>query len=365
MCDTDVCSEPSVLSAVREYLTAAGDSEGMRQAHLCGTGPIAELEEKLCQHYGKRHALCITNATSGLLALALALGLEEETFVTTPLTYGATLSGWLLRGNRPVFADVDLQTLTLDPEAVEQKVGPETKAILSVDLFGVPADDRALRRVADEHGLWYIADAAQSLGAEREGKPASARADALVVSFTAGKTLFAGEGAAIITDRTDLYEKLVWHTQHPHRQKRDLRLSLSNEFSLNMRMHPLAAAWANAAWDEALKRLRGLQARCFDLIGALNETGLVEEMPFEEQGIIPSFFRVSAAWSNRVREERAGEEALLEALAAVGIEARIEPATLQPLYQQPAYRTQYEDTGVERCVVAEQQAECRFFTLTA
>jgi dTDP-4-amino-4,6-dideoxygalactose transaminase len=81
---------------------------------------------------------------------------------------------------------------------------------------------------------------------------------------------FAGEGGAILTDRTDLCEKLVWHTQHPYRHKRDLRLGLDNEHSLNMRMHPLAAVWANAAWDKVLERLQARQSRCFELIAASN-----------------------------------------------------------------------------------------------
>lgn len=355
MPEADPCGSPQVTDAMHEYLAAAGTSEVLQKAHQCGTGPVAELEERLQEHYGKRHVLCVSNATNGLLALAIALGLEEEPFVTTPLTYGATLSGWLHEGNRPIFADVEASTLTIDPESVEQHVGPDTKALLSVDLFGVPADDRALRRVADAHDLWYIADAAQSFGAERGGQPASSRADALVVSFTAGKPLFAGEGAAIMTDRSDLYEKLVWHAQHPHRQKRDLRLALDNEFSLNMRMHPLAAVWANAVWDEALRRLEARQSRCFELIAALNETSLVEEIGFKERGLLPSFFRVTAAW---MEEER--EEDLLDVLQSRGIEARIEPASLEPIYQNPAYQAQYDESPNVTCPVAERQADRRF-----
>ena len=355
------CGSPQVKKAVRQYLSAAEDSEALQKVHQSGTGPVAELEAKLQEHYGKRHALCVSNATNGLLALAIALGLEQEPFVTTPLTYGATLSGWLHEGNRPVFADINSGTLTLDPESVERQIGPETKALLSVDLFGVPADDKALRRVADENDLWYIADAAQSFGAERDGQPASSRADALVVSFTAGKTLFAGEGAAILTDRMDLYEKLVWHTQHPHRHKRDLRLSLDNEFSLNMRMHPLAAVWANAAWDRALRQMEARQSRCFELLGVLSDMALVEDIAFKERSIRPSFFRVSAAWTEKAREEEAREEDLLGVLRSRGIESEVEPASLQPIYQKPAYRAQYDETPNVTCTVAERQADRRFF----
>ena len=69
-------------------------------------------------------------------------------------------------------------------------------------------------------------------------------------------------GGAILTDRTDLCEKLVWHTQHPYRHKRNLQLGLDNEYSLNMRIYPLAAVWANAAWDRALRQMEARQSRC-------------------------------------------------------------------------------------------------------
>jgi perosamine synthetase len=148
-------------------------------AQLVGSGAVAELEAKLRQHHGMRYALCVSSATSGLLAVALALNLRCAEFITTPYTYGASLAGWLILGNRPVFADIDAQTLTLAPEAVPRCTTPRTKAILAVDIFGNPADMHALRRVADEHGLWYVADAAQSLGARRDGLPASSLAEKL------------------------------------------------------------------------------------------------------------------------------------------------------------------------------------------
>ena len=91
------------------------------------------------------------------------------------------------------------------------------------------------------------------------------------------------------TDRTDLCEKLVWHTQHPHRHKRDLRLGLDNEYSLNMRIHPLAAVWANAAWDRALRQMEARQSRCFELLGVLSDTALVEDVAFEERSIRPAY----------------------------------------------------------------------------
>src|SRR2546427_10420526 len=89
----------------------------MSDAHFYGTGAIAELETRLRNFYGVRHALCVSNATVGLLAIGKALGLSRDEFVTTPYTYGASVAGLLWLDNRPVFADVESDTLALDPKA--------------------------------------------------------------------------------------------------------------------------------------------------------------------------------------------------------------------------------------------------------
>jgi dTDP-4-amino-4,6-dideoxygalactose transaminase len=297
----------------------------------------------------------VANATLGLLAIGQSLGISGSEFVTTPYTYGATLAGWLWLGNRPVFADIDPHTLALDPEAARRAVTPRTKALLAVDLFGVPADMAALRRLADEHGIWYIADAAQSLGAYRDGRPASSMADALVVSFTVGKTIFAGEGGAILTNHDALYEKLLWYTQHPERQRRELGINLVNEFALNGRIHPLAAQIANAGFDRALAGLGAQQQICFKIITELNRTNLVEPIRFGEQAIKPAFFRLSAAWKGKPQER-----ALERDLGNI----RLAPSPVRLLYRQPAFVAQYGRGMVASvCPQAERQAKKRFCLL--
>jgi perosamine synthetase len=306
---------------------------GDASQHLYGTGAIAELEQKLARHYGKKYALCCSNATTALLAIALALDLKHEQFITTPLTYGGTLSGWLLLGNQPLFVGVEPVTYTLDPVAVKEAITPEVKAILAVDLFGNPCDMQGLRDIADEFRLWYIADAAQSLGAYRDRLPASSLADAIVVSFTIGKSLCAGEGGAIITDDAELYQKLVWFTQHPYRQYRDL--GLENQFGLNGRMHPLAAVVANATFEQAIQDLQIHQSRCLAIAAALNEIGLTEVMP-HSLDYLSTFFNLVATWRDRPEPEL-----LLRELGDWGFDLEILPLSLCPIPQQAAYVAQY------------------------
>lgn len=327
------------------------------EAHLWGGGAVGALEEKLCRYYGVKHAVCVSNATTGLLIVALALDLKGDEFITSPYSYGATISGWLLAGNRPVFVDVERDTLGLNPAAVERAITKHTKAILATDIFGVPAATLSLRAVAEQYGLFYIADAAQSFGAYRAGLPAGSQAHALVLSFTVGKPLCAAEGGAILTDDDALYRKLIWHSQHPQRQERELGFRLTNEFALNGRIHPLAAAWANASFEISLELLRDKQRQCFALIELLNQSGLVEPITFAEQAILPSFFRLTATWKTA-----ADDECLRAQLIEAGWNVTFTPPPVTLIYKQAAFLAQYPNQFCvpTPCAIAEAQAARRF-----
>jgi dTDP-4-amino-4,6-dideoxygalactose transaminase len=262
----------------------------------------------------------------------------------------------LLLGNRLRFCDVDPETLTLDPEAVRRAVSRRSKAILAVDLFGVPCDSAGLRQVADEYGLHYISDSAQSLGAQRQGQPSGKLADAAVVSFTSGKTLFAGEGGAVITDNDNLYRRLLWLTQHPHRQRRELGLALYNEVNLNGRIHPLSAIWANAVFADSLSALREWQETCFALVAHLNEIGMTELIAFRDMAIEPSFFKLTATLLHG-----RGPQEVSEALALAGLDVDVQRSPITPIYQHTAFELQFDRqvSGTDLCPVAEDQVTRR------
>jgi perosamine synthetase len=324
---------------------------------LAGSGAVAELEHKIANHFAMKHALATSSATSGLLAIALAIGLHDSEFITTPYTYGASIASWLMLGNKPIFADIDPLTLTIDPAAVRKAVTTKTRALLAVDIFGHPSDTENLRAVADELGIWYIADGAQSLGAYRDGLPASHLADAVVMSFTAGKPLCAGEGGAIATRNVELYGKAIWYTQHPDRQRKTLGLHLSNEFAVNARIHPLAAIWANARLEDSLYEIKNHRGLCFRIIDLLNSVGLTQVVDYEVRGIEPSFFRLTAAWKGRSAFSEI-EQAFADSDMLLGTG----PSPIELLYRQPAFLAQcgrrYRIPSP--CRVAERQARDRF-----
>jgi len=341
---------------ITDYLRVATSSETAAQAHLFGNGAVSELEKKIAEYYGKKHALCVANATTGLLTIGLALDLKNSEFITSPYTFGGSLASWLLFNNRAVFADIDAQTLTIKPEKIRQLMTKKTKAILAVDILGNPSDSFALRKIADESGAWYIADCAQSLGAWCNGFPASHCADALVISFTSGKTLFAGEGGTIVTDNTELYEKLIFYSQHPFRQKRELGLAIVNEFGVNGRIHPLAAIWANAVFEDSLKKLKIYQNECLEVLDCLNKSGLIEPADFREKDILPSFFRLTVELKRNSDEQK-----IKTYLAEQGIGAKTASVPISLIYQNAAFLAQYKKqfSLPKPCLVAESQFKQR------
>ena len=346
----------NLIEVIGQYINAAQGSNEAAYEHLFGTGAVAELEQKIADYYEMKYALLVSNATTGLFALALALDLKNDEFITSPYTYGASLASWLMLGNKPIFTDIDSQTLTLDPQKARRSVTANTRAILAVDIFGNPSDASALREIADEFGVWYIVDCAQSFGAKRNAEPASRLADALVISFTSGKTLFAGEGGAVVTDNLEIYEKLLWHTQHPYRQKRELALGVANEFAFNARIHPLAAIWASFHFEAALDELEKYQRKCFSLIDRLNESGLIETVNFKDENIFSSFFRLTVELGENISEKE-----FTMFLEKQKIQAKPAPVPVSVIYQTQVFLEQYGDrfSLPTPCLVAENQVKRR------
>ncbi len=334
---------------IAAYLQSSGEAAAAH-GHMIGSGAVWELERKIADHYEAKHAVCVASGTSGLMAIALALGLAGSDFITSPISFGGSLAGWLALGNRPVFVDTDPQTLTLDPVHITKSIAGNSKAILAIDALGNPSDTHALRDAADKFGLWYIADSAQGFGATRSGRPASHLADAIALSFTATKTLSCGEGGAVVTNDTELYEKLLWFSQHPLRQKRELGLGVCNEFAINTRIHPIAAIWANAIFEDSLKKLELRQEVHFRLIALLNSSGLTEPIEFEQASIRPSFFSF-------VVELKRGATArgIVDWLSSHGSKAGVSSLPASLIYKNPAFTSQYGNRFrvPKRCSISE------------
>lgn len=167
-----------------------------------GTGPrVQRFEADFRAYVGCAHAVALNSCTAGLhLALeVLGIGPGDEV-ITTPLTFSATANVIVHVGATPVFADVDLRTMNLDPEAVARVVTPRTKAILPVHLAGRPCEMNALLEVAQRHGLAVVEDAAHAIEARYRGRPIGSIGDLTAFSFYVTKNLVTGEGGMLTTN---------------------------------------------------------------------------------------------------------------------------------------------------------------------
>jgi perosamine synthetase len=244
--------------------------------HLSGAGATFMLEEKLCRYFGKKYALSFCNATTALLTLSLALGVKNKEIVTTPFNWEGSIGSFLMTGSRLVFGGVEENTLNIDANRIESSVTAKTKVVLSVDFCGTPADSFQIKKFCSQNGLFYISDSAQSMGANRDDKPAGYFADAIVLSFGPGKSFYGAEGGAILTDDSGLYEKMIWLSRHPNRQKRNFGLTDCNLYSpINGRMNPLSSIILNELFMYYFEKLKVYQDEFFSIFNHLNETGFV------------------------------------------------------------------------------------------
>ncbi|MCO6509576.1 MAG: DegT/DnrJ/EryC1/StrS family aminotransferase [Aridibacter famidurans] len=318
--------------------------------HLVGTGAVYLLERRLAEYFSANYALCFSSATAALDGIALALGIEGGEFLTQAFLNGPSIAPWMRFSDNVVFADIEPETLSLSPDAARVAISERTKAILAVDVLGFPSDSRALRTVADDAGIWYIADSCQALGARRDGLPASSHAHAIVLSFSYSKLIFGGEGGLVVTNERDLYERLIWHTQHPLRQKRELGLAVCNEFALNGRIHPRAAEAALESLESVFPALRRWQERCRRVLELLASGGIAKPESFDELRVMPSYNTFSVEL-----QERVSRREMLFFLESKGINATISSLPCSVILENPVFNALYSRKYIRPspCVVAE------------
>jgi dTDP-4-amino-4,6-dideoxygalactose transaminase len=166
---------------------------------LTNCGPFhARLEAALCAYLGVRHISLFANATIALVTALQALRVQGEV-ITTPYSFVATAHSLLWNGIKPVFVDIDPETLNLDPRRVEAAITPQTAAILPVHCYGRPCDTTAIRRIADNYNLRVIYDAAHAFGVRQGGQSVLQHGDLSVLSFHATKVFNTFEGGAIVS----------------------------------------------------------------------------------------------------------------------------------------------------------------------
>jgi len=185
-------------------------------------GPkVKEFEEALCKYTGAKYAVCVSSGTAALHLSCLAAGLKKgDEAITTPITFIATSNSILYTGASPVFADIDYDSVNINPEEISKKISKKTKAILPVHFAGLPCDIPEIAKIAKKNKLSIIEDAAHALGAEyKHGNRwykvgCCKHSDMTTFSFHPVKHITTGEGGAITTNNKKIYEKLLMLRSH-------------------------------------------------------------------------------------------------------------------------------------------------------
>jgi len=190
-----VFGQPRIEQAEIDEVVAS-----MRSCWL-GTGPkAAEFERRVAAYKGVPHAVGLNSCTAGLHLACVVLGLEPgDEIITTPMTFCATVNAIVHAGATPVLADVDPETMNLDPAAVRAAITPRTRAILPVHFAGRPCNMDALVAIAAEHDLKVIEDCAHAIETEYRGQKAGTIGDLGVLSFYSTKNIVTGEGGMVLT----------------------------------------------------------------------------------------------------------------------------------------------------------------------
>jgi perosamine synthetase len=316
---------PMLVGNERQYVLDCLDSSWISSSGAY----IGRFERAFAEFCGVRHAVSCTSGTAALhlAMLALGLGPGDEVLVPT-LTFAATANAVRYCGATPVFVDSEPETWTMDPEQVAAKVGPHTKGIIVVHLFGHPGNMDALQAVADRHGIFLIEDAAQAHGAEFRGRRTGSLGRLATFSFFGNKIITTGEGGMVTTDDDDLAASVRLLKSHGMDPNRKYWFPV---IGYNYRMTNVAAAIGLAQLEKAdwhLERHREVANWYREHLQAV--PGLAWQV---EQGWARHvWWLFTIVLDDGLPVER---DAVMARLAAAGIDTRPVP---YPLHQLPAYQ---------------------------
>jgi len=202
------CIEEDDIRAVIKVLHSSWITQGPN---------INEFEAALCKYTGAKYAVVVSSGTAALHIACLAAGLKpHDEVITSPVTFAASANCVLYCNAKPVFADIQPDTINIDPQEIQKKLTKKTKALIPVHFAGHPCDMHALHQIAKSNNLIIIEDAAHALGAEYKSSKigSCSYSDMAIFSFHPVKSIATGEGGAVMTNNKKLYDLLVKFRSH-------------------------------------------------------------------------------------------------------------------------------------------------------
>jgi len=212
--------------------------EVLKSGMLASGERVNNFEDAFADYIGTKYAIATTSGTTALGIALKALDIRSGDEVIVPdFTFIATANAVLFQNAKPVFADVNWKTFTIDPDDVLRKITPRTRAIIGVHLFGHPFDVEAIQEICEDYNLFLIEDCAQAHGAEYKGEKVGCFGTVSCFSFYATKNMTTGEGGMVLTNDREIERRLRLIINHGQEQK-----YLHTTLGYNYRMTNIQAA---------------------------------------------------------------------------------------------------------------------------
>lgn len=322
------------------------------------TGPkVAEFEKALANFVSAEDAVAVSSGTAALHAAMYAAGIGPgDEVIVPPITFAATANAVVFQGGTPVFADVDEDTLLIDPDQVEGKITSRTKAIIAVDFAGQACDYDLLGDIADRHGLMLVADACHALGGHYKGRPVGSLAELNIFSLHPVKNITTGEGGVITTNDKNLAQRMRLFrnhgitTDHHQREAQGSWYYEMVDLGFNYRITDFQCALGLSQ----LKKLPDWIARRQAIARRYNQA--LEEIPgLKPLRVRPEVAHAYHLYVVRLDSRKPGKdrETIFQSLQAAGIKAKVHYI---PVHLHPFYRERFA-TGPGLCPVAERAYE--------
>lgn len=257
---------------------------------ILSIGPFIErFEKKFAQKVGVKHAIAVSSGTAGLHMALIAAGVKDgDEVITSPYSFVASANAILYVGAKPIFCDVDPKTYNMDPEDIEYRITPRTKAILPVHIFGQPSDMEKIMAIAKKHNLVVVEDACESLLSKYHGTQAGTFGQSGVFAFYANKQMTTGEGGMIVTNSDEvatLCRSLRNQGRAPNMQWLD-----HDRLGFNYRMDELSAAVGLAQVENLTTLIKKRQELAKWYSEALKPLSDTIEVPYTAPGNTHTWF---------------------------------------------------------------------------
>lgn len=288
-------------------------------------GPeVEEFENKIADYVGRDFAISFNSGTSALYAALLAYEVEGGDVIVPSFTFAATANSVVAAGARPVFADVEQNSLALSTKEVRRKITKKTKAVMPIHFGGdVCCEIKAIEEIAKEYKIPLIEDAAHSLGARMNGTFVGCFGDSAMFSFCFNKVLTTGEGGIIVTDNKKLKEKLHLIRSHG-RSKAEGYIT----YGFNFRMSTMTAALGISQFEKLdlmISKRRQMAVYLNEKLRTIHEL----QLPVFPQGRLSVYQQYNLRFNTRETQGK-----LKKFLEDKGIPTRI---TYEPIHLTPYY----------------------------